>query len=178
MKLIEALKNLKTIEKRIDKNCQLIADYSAYVSSETPVFETHEKQQKEVESLIQANCDLEKEYIRLKMCIDHTNLNTKVQLLGKNLTISELVTLQRLLNRNTNFRQKTYNSLNMSKAQVKLQQVFNQKGVDAQNPARVIPVYSEAEKNKALREWEEFTSQIDGKLEVVNAETELLTLAA
>lgn len=48
MKIIEALKNLKTIQKRMEKNCAEITLYCAYVNTETPAFETEDKQRAEV----------------------------------------------------------------------------------------------------------------------------------
>jgi hypothetical protein len=173
MKIIEALKNLKTIQKRIEKNCEQIKQYCAYVSVEAPVYETPEKQQAEVGSLIQANLDLEKEYLRLKKAIENTNLNVVVTIAGKSYTITELISLKRVAGK---FRTNTYQSLNPQIAMTKLNEIYR-KGVDANNPAKVISLYAEADKNKALREWDDFLSQIDGKLEVVNAETELAFVA-
>lgn len=178
MKLIEALKNLKTIEKRIDKNCEKIREYCAYVSVETPTFETEERQRQEVASLVQANLDLEKEYIRLKRSIEQTNLATKVSINGKEYTISELITIKGAVKGRAGagrFRTATYQALNAQKAMQRLQQVFQQRGgVDPTNPAKVIPLWKEEDKNKALHDWEEFTSAIEGRLEVVNAETDLI----
>jgi hypothetical protein len=172
MKLIEALKNLKTIEKRIDKNCQQIGEYAAYVSAEPPAFETEERQRQEVTSLVQGNLDLAKEYLRLKTAIEFTNLNTKVSIGQRDNTISELITIRRTSGK---FVTMTHNALQATKALQKLQQFYQRNnGVNPLEPAKVIPLYSEADKNKALREWDEFYSAIDGKLEVVNAETELL----
>lgn len=183
MKLIEALKNLKTIEKRVEKNCQMIGEYSAYVNVEAPAFETAERQRTEVSSLVQCNTDLAKEYLKLKTAIEFTNLSTKVSIGHRQHTISELITI-RTSRKGKNgvgtfsynqFLPATYNALNANKAMQKLQQVFSrQGGVNPTDPAKIIMLYDEADKNKALREWEEFYSAIDGKLEVVNAETELL----
>lgn len=172
MKLIEALKNLKTIEKRIEKNCQQIGEYAAYVSVEQPAFETEERQRQEVASLVQGNLDLTKEYLRLKTAIEFTNLNTKVTIGQQENSISELITIRRTSGKFTTM---TLNSLQPARAMQKLQQVYQrQNGVNPMEPAKVIPLYNEADKNKALREWDEFFSAIDGKLEVVNAETDLL----
>lgn len=181
MKLIEAMKNGKTIEKRILKNCEQITQYAAWVNDETPVFETEEKQRAEVQSLIQANLDLEKEYLRLKVAVETTNLATKVTIGTFTYTITELLTLKdRVSSQNkirtpgaASFRVKTYLALNPEQAIKRLQMNYKQ-GVDATNPPKVIRAYKEEDKNKALREWEEFVSAIDGKLEVVNAETDLL----
>lgn len=172
MKLIEALKNLKTIEKRIDKNCVQIGEYAAYVSVEGPTFETEERQRQEVVSLIQANADLAKEFLRLKTAIEFTNLNTKVTIGARENTISELITIRRTSGA---FVTKTHSALTGKVALAKLQQVYQkQGGINPADPAKIISLYSEADKNKTLRDWEEFYSAIDGKLEVVNAETELM----
>jgi predicted ribosome quality control (RQC) complex YloA/Tae2 family protein len=171
MKLIEALKNLKTIQKRIEKNCGMIGEYAAYVSVETPAFETEDKQRQEVASLVQSNLDLIKEFLRLKTAIEFTNLNTKVTIGSREHSISELITIRRTSGA---FVPATYGALNNRVAMQKLQNVYKTAGgVNPTEPAKLIPLYSEADKNKALAAWDEFFSAIDGKLEVVNAETEL-----
>lgn len=172
MKIIEALKNLKTIEKRVQKNCEQLLEYSGWVSTETPAFETEYKQKIEVASLIQANLDLEKEYLRLKTAIETTNLAINVAIGDLTYSISNLVSLKRNMKAGKDFRLKTYKSLDARAAVLRMQQIYT-KGFDAANPPKVIVAFKEEDKNSALREWENFLSQIDGKLEVVNAETEL-----
>lgn len=171
MKIIEALKNLKTIQKRIEKNCLQIKEYCAYVSTETPPFETLEKQTSEVNSLVQANMDLEKEYLRLKKAIELTNLNVTVTIGERTYTITELISIKRVVSK---LHLATYQSLNPAMAIAKLQQVFARNvQVDASNPPKIVVTFKEEERNKSIREWEEFVEKIDGKLEVVNAETDL-----
>lgn len=169
MKIIEALKNLKTIQKRMEKNCAEITQYCAYVNTETPAFETEEKQRTEVAQRIQANMDLEAEYLRLKKAIETTNLNIKITIGSRTYTITELISIKRVLGK---YHAATYSALNPNAAMTRLNEVFR-KGIDGTNPARVVVLYKEEEKNKQLRDWEDFMSQIDGKLEVLNAETEL-----
>ncbi len=169
MKIIEALKNLKTIQKRMEKNCQEITQYCAYVSTETPAFETEDKQRSEVATRIQANMDLEAEYLRLKKAIETTNLNVKITIGVRTYTITELISIKRVMGK---YHTMTYAALNPQVVMNRLNEVFR-KGIDGTNPARVIVLYKEEDKNKNLRDWEDFMSQIDGKLEVLNAETEL-----
>lgn len=176
MKLIEALKNLKTIEKRIEKNSAQIPEYAAYVNTENPHFETAEKQETEVAALVQSNLDLASEYLRLKTAIEYTNLNTKVTIGTRTHSISELITLRGAKNRpgTGRFAMGTYGSLHPQRAVGRLQQTYNRPGgVNITEPPKVVLAYREEDKQKALRDWEEFLSAIDGKLEVVNAETEL-----
>lgn len=169
MKIIEALKNLKTIQKRIEKNCAEITNYCAYLSNETPAFETEEKQLAEVASRIQANMDLESEYLRLKKAIETTNLNVKVVIGAFTYTITELISIKRVIGK---YHTMTYAALDSRQASARLNVVY-QRGIDPANPPKIISLYKEEDKNKNLREWEDFLSQIDGKLEVLNAETEL-----
>ena len=169
MKIIEALKNLKTIEKRIESNCQKITQYCSYISCETPVFETEERQRQEVQSLIQANGDLQKEYLRLKIAIERSNIETNVFILGKNYKISELIAIRRGLGA---CMRKTYESLNPRLSMDKLSAVYRS-GMDATNPPRVIHLYKESEKNERLKEIEELLSSIDAALEITNATTDL-----
>lgn len=169
MKIIEALKNLKTIQKRMEKNCAEITQYCAYVSTENPAFETEDKQKAEVQSLIQANMDLEVEYLRLKKAIEQTNLNVSVTIGSRTYTITELISIKRVVGR---LHTMTYGALDPRAAVQRLNEIYR-KGVDAANPARVVALYKEEDKNRNLRDWQEFLDQIDGRLEVVNAETEL-----
>lgn len=175
MKIIEALKKLTLIEKRIAKNTQLIYQYAAFVSIDNPVFDTVEKQQAEVNSLIQANIDLETEYLRLKTAIDRTNLSTMVTIGTRTHSITQLITLRRKAG---DFRKNTFTALNNVQAVQRLQQINRTPNpADAQNPPKVVMMYKEEEKNKSIREWDDFVSSIDGKLEVINAETDLLEAA-
>lgn len=173
MKIIEALKNLKTIEKRVAKNCEQIKQYAAWVSGETLPFETEDAQRAQIVGLVQSNLDLEKEYLRLKKAIEATNLATTVTVSTQSYPISDLVTLKRNSKAGRDFRALTYRSLDSYQASMRLQGVYS-KGIDASNPPKVIQGYKEEDKNKALREWEEFIDAVDGKLEVVNAETDII----
>lgn len=170
MKIIEALKNLKTIQKRMEKNCAEITRYCAYVSTEIPAFETEDKQKIEVAGRIQANLDLEAEYLRLKRAIEQTNLAVKITIGTRTYTITELISIKRVLGK---YHASTYAALDPQSAMNRLNDVFRKGGVDGINPAKVIVLYKEEDKNRNLRDWEDFMSQIDGKLEVLNAETEL-----
>ena len=172
MKLIEAMKNLKTVAARIAKNSEQIKEYCAYVHPETPQFGDHDKQTQEVAALVQSNLDLTAEYLRLKTAIEHTNLTTKVNIGERTHTISELITIRRV---SGVFVTGTYQSLNQQRAVRRMQEAFNKPGgINVTEPPRVVPVWDEKEKNAKLLDWENFLAAIDGKLEVVNAETELL----
>lgn len=169
MKLIEALKNLTTIQKRMAKNNEDLTKYCSYVSTEVLPYETEEKQRGEVARLLQANHDLQAEYIRLKIAIEHTNLGTRVKFTSGEYSIAELITIRRTTGA---LHRATYKALNIAPALTRLQATMRT-GVEATNPPKVIPLYSQPEADKVLRDWDEFLDTIDARLEVVNAETEL-----
>lgn len=169
MTITEGLKKLRLIEKRILKNCTEIDKYSSILSVEKPIFDTEAKQREEVTKLIQANIDLELEYCRIKARIDYTNLVTYVQIDDDNRTIHDWLIL---LRKTGSLLIRTYNSLSTQEAR------RNQSRYGSSNDKTptVIRLYDENEKRSGQRKWEDLTSgkTIEGRLEVVNATTELL----
>ena len=167
MKIIEVMKDLKLIEKKMQANREKISKYSAIVSTERPTFPTENDQRKEVTSLIQANIDLTTEYIRKKCLINKTNDLVNVEIEGKNYTISELLLLKRKL---ANEMIQTYNSLSDHQAQMRLR---NAPAIDGK-PAQVVRMYEEKTRNEGMAFWQELYHTIDSRLEVVNAMTDII----
>lgn len=165
MKLIEAMKHLKVIEKRIFKNCEQITEYSALPDTERIHFGSKDLQVKEVRSLVQANKDLVQEYLTIKQKIDKTNLFTNVEINGKTYTISELLILKRTL---AKMMISTYKAMNDTMARKKVNTIRSEK-----QPI-IEKFYSETEKNEGERFWDDLYHSIDSRLEVINATTELL----
>ncbi len=97
MKIIEGMKRLRVIEKRMESQQRAITEYSSKLSTEMPRFQTKEDQAKEVASLIQSNNDLCAEYLKTKRSIEYTNLKVTVELQGKPYCISDLLVIKRKL---------------------------------------------------------------------------------
>ena len=55
MTIIEGLKRLRLLDKRMAKNCEEIQKYSSLLSNEKPIFDSESNQREEVRKLIQAN---------------------------------------------------------------------------------------------------------------------------
>lgn len=87
MKLIEALKQIKDLEKKADDLREKVAKNSAHLNIETP---TYADQRKQVKQWIQSHADILKEILRLRIAIQKTNLATDVviELEGKAVTKS------------------------------------------------------------------------------------------
>lgn len=170
MKIIEALKELKIIEKKMMRNFESITRYSSIVSIERPHFDTEAKQRQEVKSYLQANIDLQERYRDLKKKIERTNLEVKVELLGQKYTLSDLLIIKRKI---AAMMIKTYRSLNDTAAEQRLINYRSDRISEGERP-KVVRFYDEEEKNKMLRHWQDLNDIIDSRLEVINATTDLI----
>jgi len=168
MTITEELKKLKLLEKRMAKNCEEIERYSSLLSNEKPIFDTEAKQREEVRKLIQSNQDLEKEYCRIKAMIDYTNLVTVVQIEDEKRTIHSWLCI---LRKTGGLLIKTYKSLSTNEASRSQMRFRDKEGAQPM----VIRLYDENDKRAGERKWEDLTSgkTIEGRLEVVNATTQL-----
>lgn len=171
MKIVEALKRLRVIEKKFEKNKMEISEYSSMPNVEKPIFETEAKQKKEVESRIQSNLDLSKEYMKLKKDIEYTNLVTKIKLQDQEWSISDLLVLQRKLAKEII---NTYNSLNDTNAQRKIDKFYRYNAPHDNKTVVPTRFYDEKDKNEQIRYWSDLYNEISSRLEVVNATTDLV----
>lgn len=167
MKLIEAMKELKLVEKRMEKNREQITQYSSGLSNEKEIFGSEQKQIDEVKSLLQANVDLFNRYLYLKRSIERTNLETKVEFSVGTYSISELLAIKRRLQHSVI---NTFKALNTQSAEARMRTIKIPDNVEV----KVVRYYREEEKNILLKSWMEFFENIDGRLEVVNATTDLI----
>jgi hypothetical protein len=170
MTITEGLKRLKLLEKRMARNCGEIERYSSILSNEKPAFDTEEKQKQEVKSLIQANMDLVQEYEKLKASIDYTNLVIKVKIGDQTRTIHGWLTI---LRKTGQLLIQTYNSLSTRDATSRQPRYRDQN--TGQSPT-VVRLYDENQKRDGQRLWEDLTKgkEVEGRLEVINATTQLL----
>ena len=168
MMLIEAMKELKVIEKKMTKNCASITEYAACPDNERLPFGDKAAQAKEVRGLIQSNGDLLQRYLELKKKIERTNLETVVEVNGVRYTISDLLVLKRKLAKQM---VQTYNALNDGQARNKVAQM--RRGQGEKEPI-VEKFYDERDKVAGIREWDDLYHAIDSRLEVINATTPLI----
>lgn len=174
MKIIEALKKLKDYSRKIADIQKKIAEYCADMDIDTPTYGSEDKQRSQIAEWVQSVHDMVKEVGNLKQRLRLTNLKTMVviEIDGKRieksiaewidrrivLSKTELVTWQCLTNKNLkpqNFfpDKKDHDSVVLTKPRL----YFDPKQKD-----HMVEVYSEE------------PSLIDGRLEVINAETDLL----
>lgn len=173
MMIIEGMKRLRVIKKRMAHNIESVNKYAAIVSNERPLFDSEDGQKKEVKQIIQSNLDLLNEYLKLKKRIERTNLQIVVEIGGVDYTISDLLILKREL---VQLIVQTYDALNTNQAQMKLNAMSRQHHVAGQQgeSLRINHMFDEKDKNKQLRKWQDLYDNIDSRLEVINATTPLM----
>lgn len=174
MKLIEGMKKLKIFEKRIEQNAQRIQMYASAPSNEKPTFGDNSEQVNQVKGLIQSNKDLVTEYLHLKRRVDTTNLQTVVTI-GKNeYKLIDLLVLRRGLAKKMMV---TYQSLNTSYAEARLQQLGRNIALQPGEKApSVVRFYDETHKFESMQELQTLSDEIEQRLEVINATTELIQI--
>lgn len=166
MKLIEAMKSLRLLEKRMWDNASRITTYASWASTERPHFGTEEEQNKQVNALVQANYDLMNEYLKVKRNIERTNLETIVEVEWISYTLSDLLVIKRKLGRQM---VSTYQAMNDSRVR------WGQWARDVNwEPPMMVQYYDEQVKNEGIMKWENLYNAIDSRLEVVNATTDLI----
>lgn len=165
MTIIEALKKLKLLEKKMESNISNITKYSSIQDNEIPSFWTIADQTTEVASFVQSNIDLAMEYSRLKQAIDRTNIEVVVDFGNEKYSIAHLILLKRKLG---NTLERTYRALNDSSANSRIRS----KKADG-TESQVVRLYDEKAKNESLNGIQTMISEIDSRLEVINATTSL-----
>ena len=167
MKIIECMKELKLIEKKIQSNAEQIQKYASAVTTERYPFDTEVEQRKAVTSLIQSSQDLMREYLKLKTRLDQTNLATMVMVEGTEDSIANWLIVRRKMGQAM---AGTFAALNTREGDNRLR---NAVPVDNTAP-QVITFYDEQDKNDMMAYWKNVVDRIDPILEVVNATTDLL----
>lgn len=171
LKLIEGMKKLKVLEKHIDRNTERIYMYSSCPSNEKPTFGDEREQRKQVEELIQSSKDLLTEYLHLKQRVDLTNLMTTVTIGKREFKLIDLLILRRGLAKRM---EKTYHALSTDYADKRLSQMQRNIALQpGEKPPHSIRFYDEKEKFENLQDWQTLQDEIEQRLEVINATTEM-----
>lgn len=169
MKIIEALKELPLIEKKITKNNELLQKYSSYASHVGSDFKNEKEQLAKVNSIIQANNDLVNRYLSLKRNLTLTNATVEVEINNLKLSIVEWLayktTCYKLLIN-------SFDNLNISNAEQQFNKV--KPNVKEGDTMSIIKCYVEQDKLAAKEKIQDTMDKIDSTLEIVNATTDLI----
>jgi len=168
MKVVEGMKTLKIIEKRMRANCQNITRYASMVNTEKALFESETRQEQEVKSLVQSNVDLMKEALKLKKQIELTNLKTSVQFGAEQFTISDLLFIKHKMGE---MMLATFYAMNDTEGNKRLRNVPS--FIEGRT-TQILRLYKEETRNEGLKKWQELIDNINIRLEVINATTDLI----
>lgn len=171
MKIIEALKRLPVIEKRIGKQIGLIAQHSAIIDTgdtEYP-FGTLEEQTKEVASMVQSVNDLVKERAQLRKRLAMTNATVLVKIGDYQRTITEWI----------EYRQSGFGYVIQALQAQSIQEAENrvrngQIAINTEKGFKTVRFYDELERNEGIEAVENLRDSIDAELEKINAITDLV----
>lgn len=169
MKIIEALKELPLIEKRVQKQTAQINQYASYVSGQ-PAFETEEKQKKEVDALLQSNIDLLGRYESLTNRLAVTNASVIVEIEGQKKTIRGWIAFK---NKTAALLQQSITALNMNNAQAALTQIQSKGQLNLENGLQLKKTYKEEDKLAMQNKLQNVVDKISSTLEIVNVNTDL-----
>ena len=169
MKIIDALKELPLIEKKVHKNAEQVEKYASYGSHVGAEFEDQAQQEKELKSLLQSNKDLLERYRKLKLALSKTNNETVVTINDKAMTITEWIIFR---NKTSSLATSVYNRLTTRKAESDIRNT--QVNLNEGQVVGIVKCYQEKDKNNALEYVADLYSQIDATLERVNATTDLV----
>jgi len=169
MKLIEAMKKIKDLQRKAEDLRGKVGQHSAQLSVETPVY--GDRQRDQVREWLQAHSDIMREILKLRKNIQATNLKTDVTIeLGDKQvtkTIAEWIHRRRDL---AGLDQQMW---------AKLTDRNLKEGVATDSQGQKIEVkivrnYDPAERDRMQELYRSEPSRIDATLEVVNAVTDLM----
>jgi len=169
-KIIEGLKRLRVLEKRCHDTATDIQEYASVVSTEIPRFETKEKQTAKVASLVQSVESMEREMRGLKLQIDRTNMSVKVTIQGKEYSLADLLYIRR---KTKNLVSLAYNALNLHEAESRMSRLSMRARENEKTPT-AMAMFNEDDKRKKQRAWQDLLDEIESRLEVINATTNMV----
>jgi len=169
MKIIEGLKKIKELQKKAEDLRDKIKHHSAYLSTETAVYENQKRQ---VQDWLQAHSDVLKEVLNLRITIQKTNINTMVtiNLNGKGVekSIAEWIHRRRDL---ANDERNAWKGL----TDRGLRETSHKESTGELKEIKIVRCYDPKTRDEKVEIYDNEPSTIDSKLEVVNAVTELQT---
>lgn len=170
MKIIEALKEIPLIEKRINKNCEDIQKYASFCNKIGPSFKDKDEQSKQVSALVQSNIDLVNRRLHLKRTLNNTNSTLLLKIEETELTVVEWLEYK---NKMGELLKKTYNCLNINQGAGEASKPGNIQTADLEK-AIVERCFDEKTRISGLEKTQNVLDKITGALEVFNATTDLV----
>jgi len=154
MTILQALKKIKHLDRKIEKNQMRIQKWSSHYSDEEPLYD-----QRGIEKLIQSTNDLVLERDKLKHLIHKTNIETKIIFKGNEMSLDELIA-KRTSTVPSNLI--TINCLHRK-----------EKNYNQDKAVKVVMQYEPAVRDKVVDIMENILDEMDALLDETNIITEL-----
>jgi len=167
MKIIEALKKTKELQKKADDLKEKICNNCSISSVDTPLYEDQSKQ---ISEWLQAHSDVLKEKLRLQIAIQKTNIETFVDIEIGGKTISKSIA------------EWIHRRRDLSKQEKRCWAVLTDRGIIegiSNTPSggkieiKIQRFYDPKKKDEMISLFDSEPYAIDSKLEIVNAITDL-----
>ena len=155
MTILQGLKKIKHLDRKIGKNRNRIARWCSHFSDEQPMYDNEG-----IRKLIQATDDLVHERNRIRHRLHETNILTTVELNGNVMTMDELIILRTLV---VPEKLETLKTLRR-----KEKSHYQDKGIT------VLMHYDPAERDKAVDRLENALDEFDEILDDMNIKTDLV----
>ncbi|MCK5409463.1 MAG: hypothetical protein KAJ30_04300 [Candidatus Heimdallarchaeota archaeon] len=175
MTVAEAMEELKLINQRFLKNIELLKKYSSKAKKNDDLIQN---QQEYMKSLIQSSKDLVERYMKIKLEIQKSNLNSVIDFKGRKYSIAEGLLLKQGL---FDWHERLWGSISENQAVIQTNKLLEAMGrltltEEALEKLDLIPhlFYDEKEKQEKLDELLELRSYIDRLIEKSNHQTKLL----
>lgn len=168
MKIIEALKKVKDLQRKAEDLRTRVKDHCAISSLETPKYDNQKKQ---ISEWMQAHSDVLKEILALRLAIQKVNIETMVtiEIDGRQIEKSIAAWIHR--------------RRDLAKEDLQMWDVLSDRGIQEgimKGPTgepfemKIHRFYDPAERDRYREIYASEPSIIDGRLEVVNATTSLI----
>lgn len=172
MKIIQAMKEKRDLQAKMQELRAMILKHAAYASVETPVYGTKENQTAQVRAWLQSHEDCGKRWSELALRITRTNIVTLVTIAigGKEVTktLAEWVLRRQLLAELDRQAWQSCNDRTLKEGKVKM--AADSEPVDI----TIVRCYDPQERDVRVELYRSEPSIIDGALEVANAVTDLV----
>lgn len=179
MKIIEALKQIKDLERKAnDLVTEKVQKYCADLDIENPVYGDEQAQRKQVAEWVQAHGDIVKEILRLRVAVQRTNLATPVTIeipdaKGKRHAVTKPITAW--IHRRRDLAKSQAMLFERAIHRANSIQTGHVKTTSGETHEVHVRRYFDQAEFDGLREsYLAEPSLIDGRLEVVNAITDLI----
>lgn len=184
MKIVQAIKKIKEVQKQIDDTMSKINKYSSDEDDQEPIYGSLDQQTAQISSWLQSVRDLNAEIERLDLCIKRTNVLTLVTIkLGDNEITKPIASWikrgQSSIGKTGNKRLslsesdlKAWNCLRENTGRSETKVVKGKDGVDV--VVKFRRYWDPKERDKMTSLYSSESSVIDGALEEINATTDLI----